>query len=109
MQRLVRVVGVLRCLPELLHQGVDIVTDVIGSGFCILDHRVTVAPALTFDAGLDEATEKPFRLRREALELIGNAATGIGASLWGEQHAQGKPNGASCQCTAHPNPSRVLS
>jgi hypothetical protein len=35
-------------------------------------------------------------------ELIGEAATGIGAALRGKEHPQGKPKGPSGECPPEP-------
>jgi len=101
------VVG-LRRLAKFLHQRVNVVADVIGPGFCVLYHGIAVATGLALAPRLQEAIEEPFRLGREAFDLVRNAAARIGASLWGEEHAQSEPNGPPGQCTTHPNSSRAF-
>jgi len=104
-----RLVSVLRRLPEFLHQSINVVADVIGPRLGILDHRVAVPTPFGLGPGLDEPTQQPLCLSGEAFNLVGDAAAGIGASLRSEQHAQGKSQGAPCQCAVHPNSSRALS
>lgn len=71
----------------------------IGPGLSIGDERIAGAPRLARNLGAEKPLYESAGLVGQCFELIGEAATGLLPSLWGEQQPQREPRGPSGKST----------